>query len=350
MDTLWKKVSKRRSTLAIAALTASVLAVLPGCSLLPKEEQALQPPLVKPVKENFELYEVKKGTITKQVSGVGTFASDRLQYLSYNESGGRFSSMNVSMGSKVAKGDVVAQLDKGEVEGKIRQQEIVLEKAKLALEQAKEDQRGDAIAIRMKVLDVQKEQIALDMLRQQLERTKLVSNVDGIVTFMDPIKQGDAVTAYKTLLTISDPKSIKLVYETANSNDLTGIQVGMAADLKIKNTALKGKVVQIPATAPQSDVKAIQDKNAKSIVIVPDELPETVTIGTNADITIVTEKRDNVLLIPKVGLRSYMGRDYVQVLEGESRKEVDVEKGIVSATEVEIRKGLKEGQKVILNN
>ncbi|WP_239634675.1 efflux RND transporter periplasmic adaptor subunit [Paenibacillus sp. H1-7] len=347
---MWKKVSKRRSTLAIAALTASVLAVLPGCSLLPKEEQALQPPLVKPVKENFELYEVKKGTITKQVSGVGTFASDRLQYLSYNESGGRFSSMNVSMGSKVAKGDVVAQLDKGEVEGKIRQQEIVLEKAKLALEQAKEDQRGDAIAIRMKVLDVQKEQIALDMLRQQLERTKLVSNVDGIVTFMDPIKQGDAVTAYKTLLTISDPKSIKLVYETANSNDLTGIQVGMAADLKIKNTALKGKVVQIPATAPQSDVKAIQDKNAKSIVIVPDELPETVTIGTNADITIVTEKRDNVLLIPKVGLRSYMGRDYVQVLEGESRKEVDVEKGIVSATEVEIRKGLKEGQKVILNN
>ncbi|MFE5317409.1 efflux RND transporter periplasmic adaptor subunit [Paenibacillus sp. NPDC056579] len=347
---MWKKVSKRRSTLAIAALTASVLAVLPGCSLLPKEEQALQPPLVKPVKENFELYEVKKGTITKQVSGVGTFASDRLQYLSYNESGGRFSSMNVSMGSKVAKGDVVAQLDKGEVEGKIRQQEIVLEKAKLALEQAKEDQRGDAIAIRMKVLDVQKEQIALDMLRQQLERTKLVSNVDGIVTFMDPIKQGDAVTAYKTLLTISDPKSIKLVYETANSNDLTGIQVGMAADLKIKNTALKGKVVQIPATAPQSDVKAIQDKNAKSIVIVPDELPDTVTIGTNADITIVTEKRDNVLLIPKVGLRSYMGRDYVQVLEGESRKEVDVEKGIVSATEVEIRKGLKEGQKVILNN
>jgi hypothetical protein len=45
-----------------------------------------------------------------------------------------------------------------------------------------------------------------------------------------------------------------------------------------------------------------------------------------------------------------MGRDYVQVLEGESRKELDVEKGIVSSTEVEIRKGIKEGQKVILNN
>ncbi|MCS7461093.1 efflux RND transporter periplasmic adaptor subunit [Paenibacillus doosanensis] len=346
---MWKKANHRHKPFIMAALAASVLA-LPGCSLLPKEEQALQPPLVKPVKENFELYEVKKGTITKQISGVGTFASDRLQYLSYPESGGRLTAINVMLGSEVAKGDVVAELDKGEIEGKIRQQELVVEKAKIALEQTKDEKRGDALAIRSKVLDVQKEEIQLDMLRQQLAKTKLISDVDGIVTYIDSIKQGDAVTAYKTIVSVSDPKSIKLVYETANTNDLTGIQVGMTAELKIKSTSLQGKVVQIPATAPQSDVKAIADKNAKSIVIVPDRLPDEVTIGTNADISIVTEQRENVLVIPKVGLRSYLGRDYVQVLEGESRKEVDVEKGIVSATEVEIRKGLKEGQKVILNN
>ncbi|UUZ85167.1 hypothetical protein LJK88_17265 [Paenibacillus sp. P26] len=74
------------------------------------------------------------------------------------------------------------------------------------------------------------------------------------------------------------------------------------------------------------------------------------TIGTQADIAIVTEHRENVLVIPRAGLRNYMGRDYVQVLEGESRKEVDVEKGIVSATEVEIRKGLSEKQQIILAN
>jgi len=347
---LWKKLNQRRSSLAIAVATATVIAVLPGCSLLPKEEQALQPPLVKPVKENFELYEVKRGTISKQITGVGTFASDRLQYLSYPESGGRLSSINVTLGAQVAKGDVVAQLDMGELETRIKQQELSVEQAKIQLEQAKDNQRGDAHAIRLRVLDVQQEEIQLDQLKRQLARTKLVSDVNGIVTFVDPIKQGDAVTAYKTLLTISDPKSIKLVYETANSSDLTGIQVGMTADLKIKNTSLKGKIVQIPATAPQSDVKAIQDRNARSVVILPDEFPPGATIGTNADITIVTERRENVIVIPKVGLRSYMGRDYVQVLEGESRKEVDVEKGIVSATEVEIRNGLKEGQKVILNN
>ncbi|MNY77606.1 macrolide transporter subunit MacA [compost metagenome] len=73
-------------------------------------------------------------------------------------------------------------------------------------------------------------------------------------------------------------------------------------------------------------------------------------IGVSGDMTIILEKRENVLVIPSTGLRQYIGRNYVQVLEGESRKEIDVEKGLVTATEVEIRAGLKEGQKVILNN
>ncbi|MCU6797950.1 efflux RND transporter periplasmic adaptor subunit [Paenibacillus sp. WQ 127069] len=347
---MWKKANKR-FMMASWIITASiVMTCIPGCSLLPQEEEALKPPLVKPVKENFELYEVKKGTIKKQINGVGTFAADKMQYLFYPESGGRLADINVNLGSVVNKGDVVAQLDKGEIEGKILQQELVVEKARLALEQAKDEKRGDAIAIRIKLLDMQKEEIQLDLYRKQLSKTKLISDVSGIVTFLDPIRQGDPVVAYKAILTVSDPKSVRLVYETTNTNDLVGVQIGMPAEVKVKGGVYPGIVSQIPATAPQSDVKAIADKNAKTIVITAQGLPDTIEIGNSADITIVTENREDVMIIPKIGLRSYMGRDYVQVLEGESRKELDVEKGIVSSTEVEIRKGIKEGQKVILNN
>lgn len=332
------------------ACTLALSAVLSGCSLLPKEEEALKPPLVKPVKENFELYEVKKGNIAKQVAGVGAFASDRLQYLYFTESGGRLASMNVSLGSAVKAGDVIAQLEAGDLPSRIRQQEIGLEKANIILEQTKDEKHGDARAVRLKELDVKQEQIQLEMLRAQLERIKLVSKADGIVTYVDPVKQGDPVAAYKQLVTVSDPKTMKLVYEFSNVNDITGVQVGMEADVQMKGKAYKGNVVQIPATAAPSDVKAVSDKNAKSIVISVAGLPDDVKIGSNADITITTEKRENVLIIPKAGLRSYLGRTYVQVLEGDSRKEIDVEQGVVTATEVEIRKGLKEGQKVILNN
>ncbi|MNP32334.1 hypothetical protein D3C76_1255080 [compost metagenome] len=55
-------------------------------------------------------------------------------------------------------------------------------------------------------------------------------------------------------------------------------------------------------------------------------------------------------MIPRGALRSYGGRNYVQILDGQSRKEVDVEQGIVTQTDVEIRQGLKEGQKIIISN
>jgi hypothetical protein len=45
-----------------------------------------------------------------------------------------------------------------------------------------------------------------------------------------------------------------------------------------------------------------------------------------------------------------MGRSYVQIADGERKKEVDVEVGLTTPTEVEIVKGLEEGQQVILNN
>jgi hypothetical protein len=45
-----------------------------------------------------------------------------------------------------------------------------------------------------------------------------------------------------------------------------------------------------------------------------------------------------------------MNRYYVQVADGDRRKEVDVEVGLMTATDVEIVKGVEEGQQVILNN
>lgn len=342
----WQTAAKSLKALALGAAIIG----LSACSLLPKEEEALQPPLVKPVKENFEVVAAKKGTIARTVAGVATFASNQTQYLSFKQSGDRLLAIDVKLGDTVKKGDIVARLDKGDLETKIRQQELSIEKAQIALQQTKEDKRGDVQAVRLKMIDIESAQIALDQLHTQYDRMNLVSNISGVVTYIENMKQGDQVTAYKSIITISDPTQMRLTYEFGSTGDLTGIQVGMDVDLKFKNSPFKGKIVQIPATAPQSEVKAVQEKNAKTIAFSTDALPGNAAIGNTADFTITVEKKEGVVIIPRQGLRSYLGRDYVQIMDGESRKELDVEKGIVSATEVEIRKGLQEGQKVIINN
>lgn len=328
----------------------AVLLLAAGCTLQPAEEAVLKPPLVKPVKENFELYEVKRGTVVKQLNVTATVTPSSSETLFFKESGGRIQSINVKLGDTIKPGDVVAQLDAGDLDSRIRLQELNLEKTKIALDQVKETQRGDETAIRLKMIDVEAARIQLDLLKQQLEKTKLVSNLNGIVTYMDTMKQGDPVTAFKSIITVADPNKVQLLYEASNPSDLNGVAVGMDVKVKLQSGEVAGKVLQTPASAPISTIKEQMEKNAKTVIFGIDNLQQQAKLGATVSVVIETDKAENVIVIPRGALRSYLSRDYVQVLEGESRKEIDVEKGLANSTDLEIRKGLKEGQKIILNN
>lgn len=343
------KVNKIASRLV---LITGALFILAGCSLLPKEEEALKPPLVKPVKENFELYEVKKGTITRKVSAIATFKSSKTTSYYFKESGHRLAGLRVKSGDIVKQGDVLAEVEKGDLETRIALQKLNLEKAQIASLQAKQNSPDQELTIRLKAIDVEAAQLQLANLQAELAKTRITADSGGVVTFVTDAQEGKMVDAFSTLVVVSDPTKLQLFYESSDSGILSGIEVGMNVDVKFssKGNVVQGKVVQTPSSAPSSDNKAQAERNAKTIIVGIPEGTEGAAIGASGDMTINVEKRENVIVIPRIGLRSYLGRDYVQVLNGESRKEVDVEKGLVTATEVEIRTGLKEGQNVILNN
>ncbi|WP_090819728.1 efflux RND transporter periplasmic adaptor subunit [Paenibacillus sp. yr247] len=342
------KVNKLASRLVL--ITGAVV-LLAGCSLLPKEEEALKPPLVKPVKENFELYEVKKGSITKKVSVVGTFKSSKTSNYYFKESGHRLAAMRVKVGDTVKPGDVLAELEKGDLETRIALQKLNLEKAQIASVQTRQVDPDQTLVNRLKAIDVEAAQLQLSSLQAELEKTKLTADSAGVITYLTDLQQGTVVDAFSTLVVLSDPNQLQLSYESTDSGTLSGIEVGMNVEVKIGSSGnIQGKVLRTPSSAPPTDNKAQADRNAKTIIVGVPSGTEGAEIGASADMTIIVEKRENVIVIPRTGLRSYLGRDYVQVLNGESRKEVDVEKGLVTPTEVEIRTGLSEGQNVILNN
>jgi flavin-binding protein dodecin len=153
---------------------------------------------------------------------------------------------------------------------------------------------------------------------------------------------GDYINAYSTLVRIADPTKLQLQYSGSNNSDF---QVGMKVEVKIKNEVYEGEVVMTPANAPID-----ADESLKNVVRieVPD-LPEGVSIGQTAQFSITLDKRENVIVLPRNLVRTYMGRKYVQVLEDGLKKERDVEIGLETPTEVEIIKGLEEGESVIVN-
>jgi multidrug efflux pump subunit AcrA (membrane-fusion protein) len=78
-----------------------------------------------------------------------------------------------------------------------------------------------------------------------------------------------------------------------------------------------------------------------------DDLPPELESGDLVRITVILEQKGDVLWLPKQAIRSFEGRRFVLVEEGEGQRRVDVELGIEGDDRVEILEGLEEGQVII---
>lgn len=84
------------------------------------------------------------------------------------------------------------------------------------------------------------------------------------------------------------------------------------------------------------------------VVSLDKDLPVGIARGTPLTVTIVVNKKEDVLSIPLSALRQNGARNYVQVIEASgTKREVTVKTGIETTTDVEIVKGLQAGQKVV---
>lgn len=325
---------------------AIVSASLSGCSLLPSEEQPLKPPLVKPAEAKIFTEEPRVGTLEKKVSGSGTFESIRMAYHYYEESGGRIAEVLARSGDVVKAGDPLLRLDPGEMQVTLLQRRLEVEKKLLGLEEAKAS--GSERRIRIAGLELEIAKMALDSIEATFTNKELRAKLDGVITFEAEMEPGDIVEEYRTLYTIADPQKMRIAYSNVISSALSEIAIGMAADVEYQGAHYSGKVVQTPASAPFEEDERLRDRYAKTIYIDLENPPEGAEIGDNVSVTIVTDRRENVMILPKNGVRKLFGRTFVQVLEGESRRELDVEIGLENNTEIEIVSGLEAGQQVIL--
>jgi len=324
----------------------AIVGALSGCSLLPREEEELKPPLVKPRQENYSTVTAEKGTIVKAISGSGTFESVSTSIAQFAGQGGRIDEILVKSGDQVKKGDLLVQLIVDGLDIQLKEQQLALEKAKYGFRQARD---SDEQAFKIAGLQVEIEQLKYDRLAKQFNSKQLSAEIDGQVVFAESLVEGDYVEAYQTLVTIADPSSLRLSLRVDNANDLREVQVGVPAEVTLKGEKIVGTVTQTPSSAPETTNQQLAEKYARTLYIELPSLPKEAKIGSIADVKIITQQREGIVKIPRSGLRSYLGRNFVRVLEdGERLREVDVEPGLVGSTEVEIVKGLEEGQIVVL--
>ncbi|GIQ69918.1 efflux RND transporter periplasmic adaptor subunit [Xylanibacillus composti] len=331
---------------AFASAATAVLLTVSGCSLLPQEDQPLKPPLVKPVEIQSRTAEATLGTIVKSLSGSAVLEPVTFAYHEFTEAGGRIEEVLVRSGDEVKEGDVLIRLKTEGLDLELIRKQVEVEKKRQEFDEAKRER--DPQALRVPALELKLAEEELKVVENQIDRLQLRAAMDGVVTFVDRIEPGDPVTAFRNAVTIADPHTMRLAFNSVPANRITEVQLGMEAMLTYKDQEFGGKVVQTPLSAPYTEDARLRELYSQTLYIEMDDPPEDMSMGNYVDVEILIAQRENVVIIPKSGLREYFGRVAVQVLDGESRREVDVEKGLETSTEVEIVKGLEAGQQIIL--
>lgn len=324
---------------SVALLFLMICTLFAGCYLLPEEEETLQAPELKVKEVTYTTYTVERGDIERWETGTGYFASTRNESLLFGKSG-TLKKIYVRSGETVEEGQLLAELDTDDIADKIEYQEYVVEKAKLNYYAQAEN--GYGYATQIAKLDYDYQQKQLDKLYAQAEDSAIYSPMNGVVTYAAGLSAGDYVEADRGIVTVADPGQLIILYKPSK---LEEIYTGMTLDIALKNDEkyYTGTVVQTPSDVPAG----ASEEDRANVYIELDETPEFATIGTSVTITILLEKKEDVIALPSKYLSKVSTRYYVRVLVDGLPEERDVTVGINNGSLYEITGGLEVGEELV---
>ena len=328
---------KRLFSIFAAALTTLSMS---GCYFFPAEEELLEPPSVPIEDVAYSTYTAKVKDIASQTLASGYITSKVDFNCGFLESGGVLKKIYVNVGDFVKEGDLIAELDTGNLEYLYEQQKLIVEKARLTYLST-----GSATD----KLDYEMEQNTLTEYERLMGVSHLYAGMDGQICFIQDLKPGDPVTAYKTIIKIVDPTKLFVKY---TSSTLRAFPLNQDVTITVDGMEYEGYVSKTPSEVVEGLYDQYEELSTDTESIFCEfkgDIPGYLTIGKLADIAAIYEVHKDAVVISKNLVKTDGDRTYVTILdENDNKKEVDVTVGIQNATEAEILTGLKAGDKVVV--
>ncbi|MEX1158241.1 MAG: efflux RND transporter periplasmic adaptor subunit [Thermomicrobiales bacterium] len=293
---------------------------------------------------------VERGSIDVTIQTVGTLQATGATTIRATE-GGAIDRLGVKAGDVVIEGDIVALLDLEPFDRGVRNAERGQEQAEFALQAAEQlaDEETADNSLRVEVLNaseqVERAETALDDALISRRNATIVSPASGTVIEL-LVREGDLIGGNQPVARVATPIDFVVIADV-DELDLPNVAAGAEARFRLDAfpaTELTGRVV---STAPQARQQGGATVFATEIVFTP---PDGLDLrpGMNADITIVTAARADVLLIPEAALRTVGDRSYVLVNTDDGSEEREIVLGYRGSGQVEVVSGLAEGESVVL--
>lgn len=360
-----------------------------------------------PPATEVQLGKVKRGPITRTVTGAGKVEAATTVKISSNLSGDLVQ-LPVKVGDVVTRGQVLAKLDRRRFEANVKQAAAALSasRAEVSTVQVEIDRltrelervqglvdkglasRAEADRSTSELLSAKARQAAqndratqaaavLEEAQNNLANTTLFSPIDGNVIEVTR-EVGERVRGSDfnedVVMTLAALHAMEVKIEVGE-HEVVHLRQGQRADVKLdafEGQTFAGRVVEIAQKALIRNPGTEQETTSFPVTVALDVKPEGVLPGMSAEVRITAEQRDSTLTVPvqAVTVRperalsdtgaNVEGNRLAAPRKGETFAKVvfvvDAERkarprrvktGIASDTDVEIVEGLAEGDEII---
>jgi len=201
---------------------------------------------------------------------------------------------------------------------------------------------ADELTIRAKKIAIQQKEDALADAQQTLANHYIRAPFDGIIADIN-VKKGDSISssAVATLITKQKIAEISL-----NEVDIAKVKTGQKANITfdaVEDLNITGEVAEVDTLGT-----ATQGVITYGVKITFDTQDERVKPGMSVSVAIITDARQDVLLVSSSAIKQQDDVSYVEIMteSGVPQQEV-VTIGLSNDTMTEIVNGLKEGDSVV---
>ena len=288
----------------------------------------------------------KKESIDLSIKAIGQVTSDSEAKPAF-KTGGVIARMFVEEGDFVKKGQLLASLDLTEINARVQQANVAVEKSKRDLQRA-ENLHADSVATLENVQDartglsVAEENLRMASFNQSFSEIRSPISGKVVKKLMNTGEiAGPGMPAY---FIIGNSKSDWVIKSGLSDRDWVRVKNGDRAEVSFDaypGQTYEAKVSQIADTGNPGSGTFDVDISLK-------ESPVRLAAGLLASIEIYPKNIDNQTVIPLDALVETKRFDAkVYVVDGEKAKAVPVKIAFLHKDKVVIRSGLKGGEKVV---
>lgn len=382
-------------------LIAAVIVLIAGALTMAGLRERPPPPV------EVQLGKVKKGPITRTVTGAGKVEASTTVKISSNLSGDLID-LPVKVGDKVVKGQVLGKIDRRRFEATVKQAAASLAAARADIatievdverlgrerdrvkalvdkglaSQAELDKATSDLEASKARVAAQKDRSAqasavLEEAQQNLDKTTLFSPIDGTVIEVTR-EVGERVRGSDfnedVVMTLAALHTMEVKIEVGE-HEVVHLKNEQHCEIKIdalEGQSFDGRVVEIAQKALIRNPGTEQETTSFPVTVALTSRPPLVYPGMSAEVRITADERDSTLIVPVQAVtvrpekmlsdtaadvegsklsapkKGETFAKVVFVVDGDNKAHARrVKTGISSDTDIEILEGLKEGDQII---